>query len=233
MRVVALYFAIAELSGLSGISYVGSNVCATCHAAIANRYKETAMGRSMTLPRDSVALSEAPLPFKIFDNETSEYFEVSRQGSRLIQSQYANDREGKHIFRQDWEIAYVIGSGENGVSFIVERDGYLFEAPLSYYNKSHTWGFSPGYERHNYAFTRPILRSVPVATVAVRSLSILMKGATETLPSQSWPSAVRTVMARERCMSPNAAPPYVRPGAWTPASSIPPIYLAGYPTTSA
>lgn len=153
----ALYFAIAELSSLSGIRYVGSNVCATCHAAIANQYKKTAMGRSMTLPEDSAALDEAPLPFKVFDNETNAYYEVARQGGKLIQSQYANDRDGKQIFRQHWEIAYVIGSGENGVSFIVERDGYLFEAPLSYYSKSHTWGFSPGYERHNYAFTRPIL----------------------------------------------------------------------------
>ncbi len=157
MRVVALLFAIAELSILSGIQYVGSNVCATCHQQIANRYKNTAMGRSMTLPGDSVALVGAPLPFKVFDSETNEYFEVSRQEGRLIQSQYANGPDGKQIFRQDWEIAYVIGSGDNGVSFLIQRDDYLFEAPLSYYSKSHAWSFSPGYERHNYAFTRPIL----------------------------------------------------------------------------
>ena len=64
MRVVALYLAIAELSGLSGSQYVGSKVCATCHTAIANRYSKTAMGRSMALPEDSAALDGAPLPFK-------------------------------------------------------------------------------------------------------------------------------------------------------------------------
>jgi predicted CXXCH cytochrome family protein len=173
---VAVYFAVAGLPILSfqlaaqdrqssvtyrntapGVRYVGTSICATCHPQIANRYSGTAMGRSMTRPGNRVTFSEASLPFKVFDSEANEYFEVSQQGGRLIQSQYATDHDGKEVFRQDWEIAYVIGSGENGVSFVIQREGYLFEAPLSYYAKSHSWGFSPGYERHNYGFARPVI----------------------------------------------------------------------------
>ena len=54
-------------------------------------------------------------------------------------------------------MAYVVGAAENGFGFVVERDNYLFEAPLSYYTKSRIWSFSPGYEAHNYAFTRPVV----------------------------------------------------------------------------
>jgi hypothetical protein len=50
-----------------------------------------------------------------------------------------------------------VGAGENGFGFLVQRDGRLFEAPLTYYTKSRTWGLSPGYELRNYGFTRPIL----------------------------------------------------------------------------
>lgn len=137
-----------------GIRYVGTKTCATCHTEIAERYLRTAMGRSMTLGEDTSSFSRAPLPFTVFDNETGGYFEVSRNNGSLFQGAYALDGAGKQKFRQTRKIAYVIGSGENGVSFLVERDGYLFEAPLSYYTKSRTWSFSPGYERHNYAFTR-------------------------------------------------------------------------------
>jgi tetratricopeptide (TPR) repeat protein len=111
----------------------------------------------MTSAEDAVLRGDLPLPFTLFDNQRNEYFEVSRQGDALRQSQYALDRGGKQIFRQDWKIAWIIGSGENGIGFLIQRDRYLFEAPLSYYSKSRTWSFSPGYERHNYAFTRPIL----------------------------------------------------------------------------
>lgn len=139
------------------VQYVGTRTCATCHANIAARYSMTAMGRSMSLGDDISSFSQPPLPFTVFDNEAGEYFEVSRSEGALFQTQYAFDRDGKQIFRQKWKIAYVIGSGENGVGFLIQRDGYLFEAPLSYYSKSRAWSFSPGYERHNYAFTRPVV----------------------------------------------------------------------------
>lgn len=139
-----------------GVPYVGTKVCGACHSDIAARYSRTAMGRSMSVG-DNPALAQAAIPFTIFDSQQSEYFEISRNGDALFQSQYALDREGHERFRQTWKIAYIMGSGENGIGFLIDRDGYLFEAPLSYYTRSRTWSFSPGYERHNYAFTRPVV----------------------------------------------------------------------------
>ncbi len=136
---------------------MGTRICGTCHTEIAARYDKTAMGRSMSPAEDVSSFSQAPIPSTVFDNEAGEYFEVARDKGTLVQTQYALDPNGKQIFRQSWRLAYVIGSGENGVGFLIQRDGYLFEAPLSYYTKSHNWGFSPGYERHNYAFTRPVI----------------------------------------------------------------------------
>ncbi len=243
MRVVAL-LGVVELSILNvptvaqsngviyrntapGIRYVGTRVCATCHQQIASRYNSTAMGRSMTLPDDSAALDGAPLPFKVFDNETNEYFEVARQGGKLIQSQYANDRDGKRIFRQDREIAYVIGSGENGVSFIVQRDGYLFEAPLSYYSKSHNWGFSPGYERHNYAFTRLILAECSGCHSGRPQPVYAFEG------RYSNPAFAELAVGCENCHGPGALHVAERRAALRPTGSIDtsivnPIHLSGW-----
>ncbi len=140
-----------------GIQYIGSKVCAACHPAIYLSYSKTAMGRSMASGDDASVQDLVPAPFTLFDNEAGEYFEVARKQDGLYQSQYAVNRSGKDIFRQTRKLAYVVGAGENGFGFIVERGGFLFEAPLTYYSKPRLWSFSPGYELRNLGFDRPIL----------------------------------------------------------------------------
>ena len=51
------------------------------------------------------------------------------------------------------KLAYVVGAGENGYSYIIRRGDFLFQAPLSFYTKSGTWDLSPG---HELGFNRPI-----------------------------------------------------------------------------
>lgn len=140
-----------------GVHYVGSKICAECHPNVAASYSKTAMARSITTAENFTLPDGSHLPFTIFDRETNEYFQVSSHDGALFQSQYALDRSGQEIFRQTWKNDYVIGSGESGIGFLIQRGGYLFEAPLSYYAQSRLWSFSPGYERHNYAFSRPVV----------------------------------------------------------------------------
>lgn len=105
---------------------------------------------------DSLA-SSLPTPATIYDANSNQYFEVSRQKGGLFAGQYSLDSSGKPAFRQDWKLDFVMGAGANGFSFLVQRGDYLFEAPLSFYNSTHSWSFSPGFELNNRGFTRPIL----------------------------------------------------------------------------
>ncbi len=114
------------------------------------------MGRSMA-PADDHAVSGLPSPVTVYDQDLGQYFEVMRKDGHWYESQYALDASGKELFRQILKMDYVIGAGDNGLGFLVQRDHYLFEAPLSYYNKQRTWSFSPGYEFRNQAFSRPIV----------------------------------------------------------------------------
>jgi hypothetical protein len=148
---------LPSLNSAQSTSYVGTKVCAACHADIFAKYSKTAMGRSIVRGDDPSLLDRLPVPFAVFDSNAGEYFEVSRKEGAIYQSQYAVDRDGEEIFRQTWKLPFVVGSGENGFGFLLQRDGYLFEAPLTYYTKSHVWGFSPGYELRNLAFTRPVI----------------------------------------------------------------------------
>lgn len=61
-----------------------------------------------------------------------------------------------NVFIDDHKLEYVVGSGANGLSFIVRRGQYLFQAPLSFYSKTGKWDLSPGYQYADLGFTRPI-----------------------------------------------------------------------------
>lgn len=139
-----------------GGGYVGSKVCGKCHVAIYKEYMRTDMARSMVLPSQCQELKKLSTPVTVFDKNLNRYFQVFRRGTNFYQSEYALASDGKKIFQQTEKIAYVMGADENGVGFVVQRGSYLFEAPLAFYAKTKSWALSPGYESHDFGFTRPI-----------------------------------------------------------------------------
>ena len=94
---------------------------------------------------------------KVFDDKLNCYFEVFRQGNDLYQSQYRLDASGKPLYRQTYKLLFAIGAGTGGITYAVQRDNFLFEAPLSFYSSTGTWELSPGYESEHSGFSRPIL----------------------------------------------------------------------------
>lgn len=142
------------LNTLPGVRYVGSKACAPCHAGIYQEYLKTAMGRSMLLPGDPSQLHLPSAPVTVHVQKFNRYYEVFRKGATLYQSEYELAPDGTDVFRDTRPMAYVIGAGQNGIGYIVQEKKYLFEAPLSYYSESRSWGLSPGYEFADYGFHR-------------------------------------------------------------------------------
>lgn len=154
--------AVSYLNAKPGVKYVGSKACAECHAGIYNEYVKTAMGRSMTVPADRAGFLSTPATVQ--SEKFHRSFEAFRQNGDLFQAESEPDGSGG-VFRDIERIAYVIGAGQNGYGYLVQKGGYLFEAPLSYYTQSHAWNLSPGYEFADYGF----LRTVPEACIVCHS----------------------------------------------------------------
>ncbi len=136
-----------------GVTRVGSAACAECHADIAQSFRRTDMGHSLESASAPDQLARVPGPVTVYDKALHRYYRVFRKGSRLYQSEYALDESGKVIYRHTEKLAYAVGAGENGYSYIIRRGDSLFQAPLSFYTKSGTWDLSPG---HELGFNRPI-----------------------------------------------------------------------------
>lgn len=157
--------ATAYLNQAPGIRYVGSKVCASCHEDIYRSYMRTLMGRSMCMPADSLQPKLPATPVTIHVEKFKRSYQIFRSGADIYQTEYELDPSGAPVFHDTRRISYVLGAGENGISYIVREGNYLFEAPLSYYTKSRTWELSPGYDFADYGFHR----EVPAACIICHS----------------------------------------------------------------
>jgi hypothetical protein len=136
--------------------YVGSRVCAKCHPSIYESFSRTDMGRSMSEVNPAL-VEKMPTSASIFDSKLNRHFEIYTRDGNLYQSEFETAADGHEVFRDTRKVEWIIGSGANGSGAIVREDGYLFEAPLSFYTKIHGWALSPGFEFGDYGFNRPIL----------------------------------------------------------------------------
>ncbi len=144
MRVFLLWCAI----GMQAQDYVGSTACAGCHKEIHGHWVKSSMGRSMSLATEH--LSKVSGEIKVANEKLKRDFSVFLENGQLKQ------RESGEGFSNEHAVSWAIGSGGNGLSFVVQRGDHLFQAPLSFYSRIGKWELSPGYEFADYGFNRTI-----------------------------------------------------------------------------
>lgn len=137
------------------VQYVGDEACRKCHTTIYNEFKQTAMGRSTSIP----SVEEARQFTKPFDitvkNQTYSIF--SRNG-KMVQQVSERDAQGNTVFSETHDIAYGVGAGDLGVSYLVTKGDSLFVAPISYYTHVRGWDLTPGYAEGTFhGFTRRVV----------------------------------------------------------------------------
>jgi len=136
-------------------TYVGSAACSRCHLEIARTFAKASMGHSLTAITPEF-LKTLPIPGSYYDARLDRHFEVHAEGGKLYESEFATDAKGQEVFRNSHPVEWIVGTGENGFGALLRRDGFLFQAPLSYYTRAAEWNLSPGYEHGDLGFNRLI-----------------------------------------------------------------------------
>jgi hypothetical protein len=128
------------------VHYVGDASCLTCHPGETASFHEHPMGRSL-LPIAQVA------PQQVYDSAHNNpfaalgsQFVVERQGQRVVHRQKRQDAAANLLAEHTMEVHYAIGSGRGGYSYLTDRDGYLFQAPISWFAQKQIWDLSPGFD---------------------------------------------------------------------------------------
>lgn len=139
-----------------GVEYLGDQACQQCHREIAESYYQHPMGRSLVpIAQASSSQDDEQGRLPRFKAQGLEY-SIERQDGRVIHLETCRDMTGRPIVQNKAEVNYVIGSGRRGVSYLIERDGFLVQSPITWYTRARRWGLSPGYEDLNYHFDRAV-----------------------------------------------------------------------------
>jgi Flp pilus assembly protein TadD len=137
---------------------LGDEACARCHAGIAATYRRHPMGRSLS-PIGAAVLPAFDEPAEgrpLFEADGLEY-SVERRDGRVFHRESRRDPSGRVVARNEAEVRFVMGSGNQGASFLIDRDGFLFQSPISWYSRERRWDLSPGYRRSNAHFDRGVI----------------------------------------------------------------------------
>ncbi len=137
--------------------YVGMNECRNCHEPVYKTYIQTGMGQSWglaTKEKSAADFSDKHPP--IYDQKLDLYYKAFWKKDELFIKEYRLFEKDTTHYREE-KISYVVGSGQHTNSHIIDMDGYLHQAPITFYTQKGKWDLAPGYEGgHNARFSRKI-----------------------------------------------------------------------------
>ncbi|MFL5242267.1 MAG: tetratricopeptide repeat protein [Gemmataceae bacterium] len=127
------------------VAYVGDQKCSECHKEKTLSYQQHPMGRSL-LPIAQIA------PQQRYDGQTNNPFEslgvmfrIDREGNHAVHRRIGLDDNGQTVYESNETVDYVLGSGTRGYSYLFNRDGYVFQSPVSWFSEKQIWDTSPGF----------------------------------------------------------------------------------------
>lgn len=120
-----------------GQNYAGDEVCAKCHASIAQTYARTAMARA------SGPAMQAVIPGEFVHAASGVHYRVYTGNGKAW---LAFDRPGDKTVQGTRELLYFIGSGHRGRTYLFSVDGFVFESPINWYAQKKIWDMAPAYQ---------------------------------------------------------------------------------------
>jgi predicted CXXCH cytochrome family protein len=139
-----------------GVGYVGDAACTRCHADVAESYRAHPMGRSVATVAAATGAGPLAAPATAEFDAGGYHYTVARRGGRLIHREQRLE-DGEPVASVEAAVAYALGSGERGYSFLVERDGFVAQSPVAWYAQERRYDVAPGYRERNFHFERVIL----------------------------------------------------------------------------
>lgn len=140
----------------SDVEYVGKESCKKCHEEIYQEFVKSGMGHSFYKPGEQPWIENFQQAI-VYDPYSQLNYEPFLFDNQLYIKEFRL-KDGKDtLFSNLWKIDWIVGSGRQTRSYIVERNGYLYEAPITWYSQKQIWDLSPGYhEGLNSGFRRPL-----------------------------------------------------------------------------
>ena len=136
------------------VKYVGMATCKSCHASIHETFIHTGMGRSFDrATREKSAATFGPHAVVYDTLNDFFYHPFFKNDSSLYVLEYRLEN-GDTVHRRLEKISYIVGSGQHTNSHIIDINGYVYQAPVTFYTQEKRWDLAPGFRENNSRFGR-------------------------------------------------------------------------------
>lgn len=136
-----------------GVRYAGMNTCKSCHANVHATFIHTGMGRSFgraTPEKTGATFGDHAL---VYDTASNLYYKPFFRDSVMYVLEFRLEGADT-VHRRLERIDYIVGSGQHTNSHIVDFNGYIYQAPVTYYTQEGRWDMAPGFRGDNIRFGR-------------------------------------------------------------------------------
>jgi len=148
-------------TGGAAPGYVDDAVCATCHAELAESFREVGMGRSFYRPAPERDVETLSGPGSRYEHPRSgRVYEMERRGEALVFRRWQRGPDGEPINRFETEVEWILGSGNHSRTYLYRNPaGELYQLPIAWYSQEGGWAMAPGFDQADHpGLMRPILR---------------------------------------------------------------------------
>ncbi len=136
------------------VAYVGMATCASCHANVHETFQHTGMGRSFDLATLKKTAATFGPQAVVYDSPRNFYYHPFFKDSVMYVLEYRLGDDGDTIHHRLEKISYIVGSGQHTNSHIINENGYLYQAPVTWYTQEKRWDLAPGFKENNSRFGR-------------------------------------------------------------------------------
>ena len=140
-----------------GVNYVGDEDCSTCHLEIYKTYKKSGMGLSFQKPSTGGVIEDYLADNKVYDDRSDFHYEMIEEGGEFFQVEFRLDDNNNRVHELKRRVDLIIGSGRHARTYLTISNGFFYEMPVTWYSEKEKWDLSPGYEKRNQRFSRPII----------------------------------------------------------------------------
>ena len=133
------------LNTAEGTKYVGIETCKSCHAGKHATFVHTGMGLSFAPATRSKSAATFDAHSLVYDKPNDLYYFPFWRDSALYIREFRL-QGGDTVHRREEKVAYIIGSGQHTNSHLLNINGYVYQAPITFYTQEKKWDLAPGFE---------------------------------------------------------------------------------------
>lgn len=126
--------------------YVGMETCRSCHQNIYETFMHTGMGQSFDHATRRKSAARFDKHAVVYDSIGGFYYKPFWQNDSLFIREYRLSDDKKDTLHNRLQpIKYIIGSGQHTNSHLYEENGYIYQAPITFYTQKGIWDLAPGF----------------------------------------------------------------------------------------